>query len=547
MFIKLQTTQYGEIEISETVLGEGGEGKVYEVINPPTLQDFVVKIYHPSERTHQKAQKLEYLIKNPPPLTDEFSVIWIEDIVYHQAQFVGHLMRKAVSGVDLTYLCSLTISDKLPPEWHEKYSRASLDGFHNRAKLCYNIASALSQIHQNQHYVLADIKPENIKIKLNGQVSLIDLDSIEVLENQQVKFSVDKLTMEYSPPERKQLQVKHDFIPETWDRFSMSVVFYKVLFGLHPFAVSGKGEYSHLVSHEEKIEAGLFPFGQMADYLEVVPKPHANFEALNFEVKNLFIQAFDKGYRLPSLRPSAAEWCEGLKDFRAIAGFYQNPQPLPRQPKPAEASTRIYARPHSHSRVKDYATSFAGLVFAISTFFFASSLFIRPELTQQEVKNKLERYRENQQTLRDADWQQTLKLLRQKYTYVIENEQHTAVVGTAEKFGIYGITGWLAPMEFDSIGIFNQGFAVFKQTQKYGLVDWQGKIVIFNIYDNMGEYGDGLIPVKSEGKYGFINLDQQLVIPYQYDDASGFDNGLAWVIFRGRERYIDQQGKFWQY
>jgi serine/threonine protein kinase len=545
MFTSLQTTQYGEIQISETVLGEGGEGKVYAVEAPQNLQDYVVKIYHPNERTAEKAQKLEYLIQNRPPLQNDFSVIWIEDIVYQDQNFVGHLMPKAVSGIDLTYLCSLSMSDKLSAEWHEKYNRATLDGFHNRAKLCYNIAAAIRQIHQNQRYVLADIKPENIKIKLNGQVSLIDLDSIEVIENQQVKFSVDKLTLEYSPPERKQLQMKQDFIPETWDRFSMSVVFYKVLFGLHPFAVSGKGAYSRLVSHEEKIEAGLFPFGQLADYLEVIPQPHTNFQALNFEVKNLFIRAFDAGYAVPALRPSAREWCEGLKNLRIIPEAYQNPQPIPRKPK--DRPIFSLQKPKNFSKYTDYATSFAGVVFAISIFMLVSSLFVRTELTPQQTKNKLERYRENQKNERDKQWQQTLKQLRQKYTYVIDNEHHTAIVGTSEKFGIYAASGWLAPMEFDSIGAFNQGYAVFKQAEKYGLMNSQGEVIITNTYSTMGEYGDGLIPVKSEGKFGYINLAEKLVIPYQFEDAGGFDNGLAWVVFRGREHYIDQKGKFWRY
>ena len=166
----------------------------------------------------------------------------------------------------------------------------------------------LQQLHQTGKYVLVDIKPENIKISLNGYISIIDLDSLEIVDGNKLLFPAQKLSAEYCPTEVKHLDFKTQIIPETWDRFSMAVVFYKILFGIHPFAGTGIESYKNLVSHEQKIQAGLFPHGSRADLMDVVPFPHQNFKALPRHLQKLFLKSFDEGLYRPPLRPS----CTGM-------------------------------------------------------------------------------------------------------------------------------------------------------------------------------------------------------------------------------------------
>lgn len=333
----LQTVQKSELTLSDQQsirinpepIGKGGEGNVYEVLSPKHLRNYVVKLYHSQERDSERMAKLRYMINHPPSDSD-FSLIWPKDIVFEDSLFAGFLMLRANGKYDLSILSSLKLSIRLEEVWHRKFSRSTLEGLMNRAKLCFNVATAIYQLHLTQRYVLVDIKPENIKTQLNGIVSVIDLDSVEIIDRQQLLFPAPKLSLEYSPPEARNIQVKTDIIPETWDRFSMAVVFYKILFGIHPFAVTGKDAYNRFVSHDQKIQAGLFPFGKMRPHIQVVPRPHDNFVALPKSVQELFLRCFDQGLMKPELRPSAREWCEALKNMNIQVQKYQDPLALTR-------------------------------------------------------------------------------------------------------------------------------------------------------------------------------------------------------------------------
>ncbi len=313
------------IRIESEPLGRGGEGNVYAVSAPPQWKDCVVKIYHSQERKQEREEKLQYMIDNPPKVADGYSVIWPLALVYREGKFMGYLMKKSLGLYDLTVLSSLKISPKLPQEWQEKYTRNDIKGLLNRLKICYNLAYAVNILHQSEKYVLVDMKPENIRTSLSGQVSLIDIDSIEIIENNALLYPAEKLTAEYSPAEMQHLNHHQELIPETWDRFSMAIIFYKILLGLHPFTGTGKDVYSNLVSYTEKIRAGLFPHGSKADLLAVIPKPHDNFCALPQKVQILFKTCFDEGNAMPELRPTAEDWKQAFLEEEVQAANYQNP------------------------------------------------------------------------------------------------------------------------------------------------------------------------------------------------------------------------------
>lgn len=306
------------IELESNYLGSGGEGSVHAILNAPDNYDtqVVAKIYHERERSERRAQKIDYLSKHRPELKDQFSVIYPEDPLYDEKNnFIGFVMKRALGEVDLTSLCSLKPSSKLNAEWHHKFDRASSRGLYNRAMLCFNIAAAFSQVHRSKNVVFVDIKPENIRITQEGRVSIIDLDSVQIVDNGKILFNAEKLTPEYSPGEAKQLDFKNDHIPEAWDRFSLGVIFYKLMFGLHPFTGTCRDPYHNMVSNEEKIEAGLFPQGIRVQYFDVIPEPHIHFESLPKLLQRLFIRCFDGGHYNPELRPSAYEWCQVLRNI----------------------------------------------------------------------------------------------------------------------------------------------------------------------------------------------------------------------------------------
>lgn len=317
---QVKNSQGQTIELDPQPLGSGGEGSVHAVtgLSANNYNNHVAKIYHERERSQKRSLKINYLTQHCPELHDDYSVIFPEEPLFDQNdQFIGFIMKRALGDVDLTSLCTLKPSSRLNAEWHHKFDRASSYGMYHRALLCYNIAAAFSQIHRSKLFVFVDIKPENIRITLDGRVSIIDLDSVQVMDKDQgqLLFSAEKHTPEYSPGEMGNLNFKTDLIPETWDRFSLGVIFYKLMFGLHPFTGTCREPYHNMVSNEQKIEAGLFPQGIRVQYFDVIPEPHIHFESLPKLLQRLFIRCFDGGHYNPVLRPSAYEWCQVLHNI----------------------------------------------------------------------------------------------------------------------------------------------------------------------------------------------------------------------------------------
>lgn len=301
---------------------EGGEGKLFRITKPSSLHDHVAKIYHPQKRTSDRAKKIEYLISNPPSFNSaqvHQSIIWINNLVLESNKFAGFIMPYA-DGITLEKLCL----PKLPPAYianWKKYDPLTKEGINNRLKLCFNIAVAINQIHNTGQYVVVDLKPENIKVRPNGMISILDFDSIEIKENDKVLFPAQVITPEYAPPEYhlNSKSIEH-FKDETWDRFSLAVIFYKILFGIHPFVGSCKPPYDKLHTTEDMIKNGLFPNNpKVQNRFSVIPNPHRNFNKVDLEVRDLFLRSFDNGISNPNIRPTAEDWCSILSPIPAFS------------------------------------------------------------------------------------------------------------------------------------------------------------------------------------------------------------------------------------
>ena len=289
----------------------GGEGQVHRITSPSLYRDACVKIFHPQQRTEQRRQKIEAMIRDSPPELSggTYRICWPQELVYLQNKFVGFVMPLAFSdSVQVYELCQ--IRSKLPSPWPEKFDRRKRDGIEKRLKLCVNIAIAIHKIHSFGNYTLVDMKPQNMLVTKDGKVSLIDLDSIQIAKHLRVVHPGQVATPEYVPPEGKYLDPVKDYIPNTWDRFSMAVMFYEIIFGLHPFAATSLGDYASCTMIREKIQHGLFVHGGKSErYIKrPFPPAHDNFKRIPHPLRMLFLKAFEGGEEHPELRPTAEEW-----------------------------------------------------------------------------------------------------------------------------------------------------------------------------------------------------------------------------------------------
>lgn len=325
-----------EIE-NQPSLGRGGEGEVYKVIAPAKYAGYCVKLYNKNKITDEKIKKLEYLLKHNP-ITDSKghrSVIWIENIVYLKEKnaknyVFGGLLMPIAEGYSLEYLCS----NKFPlnrirsneTTLYQKFDRTHPDNFKSRLVVCYNIAVALAQLHHSGLYVHADIKPENIIFNSKGKISIIDFDSVQVVENGKVLFPALAQTPEYIPPSYQQNLHKNTIFNPFTDVFSITVIFYRILTGIHPFAATNfKAPYQNVTDIPTAIQQKLFPFGEKQKYFNQIPPPHQLFRKLPKNLQNVFLEVLE--HENTTIR--ATDWMEAIYPQKPKLQFPEIPLPRP--------------------------------------------------------------------------------------------------------------------------------------------------------------------------------------------------------------------------
>ena len=303
------------IEISNSPFASGGEADVYEILSPSNYTKQVLKIYKTDKRTKLKEDKIKFLVNNKPsliPSNDHHSVIWPIHLAYRSNEFVGYTMPKA-SGIKLELLCHPKLPKSLSKEW-DKFSFNSPGAIEARLKLCFNISAALSLIHSFGSYVLVDMKPDNVMVKPDGLIAIIDIDSTEIIRSNTLLFPAHVATPEYTPPEYYKTigNIEKNVINETWDRFSIAIIFYRLLFGIHPFTASLKSPFEDLTNISDIILKGFLPVGKFKEKFKIIPPPHSNFNKLGKQIQQLFLNALEGSIDNPNIRPSADDWCRIL-------------------------------------------------------------------------------------------------------------------------------------------------------------------------------------------------------------------------------------------
>ncbi len=299
---KLTTSSGLKISIGEKI-AKGGEGEVFAIDN---VHDILFKSYYNGMRTLDRKQKLEYMCSNRPKdiSTEKFRICWPQELVYEDGEFVGFTMQKAFHASISTYhLCQTTLPKKIGTYWEKTYDRSNIQGRINRLMLSTNIAAAIQRIHASGKYIIADIKPQNLLITVDGKVSLIDMDSVQIAESDRILFKAPVSTPEYTPPEAKKILSTGQPIPESWDSFSVGILIYEILCGIHPYTGTAKSPYENLATIAEKIENNLTHINVGKTIFSVLPPPHSYFDGFSPTLQDLFKSIFQNG-QISNKRPS---------------------------------------------------------------------------------------------------------------------------------------------------------------------------------------------------------------------------------------------------
>ena len=341
----------------------GGEGAVYKIGIVAGLQGvFCAKIYHKDYliKHPEKSVKLKYMVEHRPRnLSDTNGMIqicypafllfdvpvggnFIGYVMYHALEDSRDLQNIAmnVNKARFESLRRIGKPDTIGESIYNKYPRpqspSDIDVLQNRYKIIHNICSVIHYLHQDGHYVIGDIKPENILMTVNAGISLVDVDSIQITENGKLLFANDASTPEYCPPEFLQHPQKIKTI--SFDLFSIAVLFYQILIGTHP--------YTYTIRNQSKQNdiAGNIRYGYYANGKKKksfnAPKCHLLFDYLPQNIQDLFDRAFEGN---PDTRPTAQEWKEAMRSLihgtPVVSAKKSSSQPVKKTPKPKKSQT----------------------------------------------------------------------------------------------------------------------------------------------------------------------------------------------------------------
>lgn len=355
------------LALSDDAISSGGEGEIHLVISRSTRFSRVcVKIYFKTKRTAMLEQKIKYMAANPPNqiYSANYMIGWPLDVIYdQQKKFIGFVMPLAYDNSEpLIVLTAKNLSKKLDAVWADKYDRRlGAVSMIARLKLICNIAIPIYILHSTGKYVLKDFKPENVLVTDDGKVTLVDLDSVQITENNRLRFIGTAATPNYIPPEYYTRNIGKDIkapIAKSWDYFAMGVVFYQVIFGLHPYVVTPvaiKDANSNEIF--QNIAQNLFPFGTNATKVKSYPPPHNNFNRIPVELQQLFQKAFSD---TAQTRPTPELWVKTIKDIIQKAPIPSTPtkkttpiHEIKENPTPKPAPKRTTTSPPTSSNEKE--------------------------------------------------------------------------------------------------------------------------------------------------------------------------------------------------
>jgi serine/threonine protein kinase len=307
----------GKKYTASTLLAKGGEGEIFTVLEDALI---VIKIYISKDKdpkindlsNAERLKKLVYMIQNPPKGNLNDQIAWPLDVLKNvNGQFVGFVMRKIakIKSIKILYEASIgTKTKSLELPWTKKI------------KVAKNLCSVVHAVHKVGH-TIGDFNPNNIGINPQSlKVVLMDTDSYHIVTNTQT-FRCGVGNSEYVPAEI-QLKMKGGndlknaslptFTFQT-DYFALAIHIFKLLMGGHPYTLSAAPSKRSVVrpNLEDNILRGQTAYFDLPDGLTypsftppvvILPKP----------IQDLFIRAFIKGTKQPSLRPNEEEWYNAL-------------------------------------------------------------------------------------------------------------------------------------------------------------------------------------------------------------------------------------------
>lgn len=534
--MKVYTSKREQITLSDKPMAKGGEGSVYNIISSPIrLYNTCVKIYHSSKKKQSQEKRIKYMVNNPPQkiLGDGYMLGWPIDWVSDSSgTFLGFVMPLGFPGskelVNLTvYGMSKKIRDD--EEWRRRYDlKLGKPALLARLKLICNIAIPVHILHSTGKYVLEDFKPQNILITKEGRVTIVDMDSIQIASGNSVLFPGTAATPEYLPPEYYNSgvgKVKSVPIQKSWDNFSLGVVFYQLLLGIHPYSVVPKVMPTDgNCGPTQNVPRNLFPFGRNSHMVASYGKPHNNFQCFPKVLQDLFIRTFSDN---TSNRPNANEWGRIIHEI-VIRGEKGGPKGGGSGGTTSNDSIHPLKVNGKYGFVTDKGRTVIDFIWYDASEFSDDLASVKNEHGLYGYINR------KGDVVIPCAWNYAGDFVKGKAR--VRNN-------TGDEFFIDKKGNIISSISRHHLD--NAPIHPVKVNGKYGFVEENGRTVIDFIWYDANEFCEDLASVRNtHGLYGYINRKGDVVIPCAWKYAGDFVNGLAKVKNNsGVELLIDKRGK----
>jgi len=300
-----------QYDLSSKPLATGGEGVIYDVIEPSGL---VAKIYKPGKASVEKERKLVKMINEPPARSVLSQIAWPQDVLYDAGVFVGFVMPKMETHEALNVIYEFGLSAKYPEmTWQ------------NRLIIAENLCAVLDSVHAVGH-ICGDFNPKNISVNpTTGEIVFLDTDSYHIQDGADT-YRCDVGIPEYLPVEiQKKMRgggtLSTALLPtfsQATDNFALAIHIFQLLMnGVHPFACAIIPSQASIVAPQpsDNILKGEFRFMVKKPGIKI-PVFAPEISILPKEIQNLFKRAFIEGHSNPKIRPSPVEWHKALRNLR---------------------------------------------------------------------------------------------------------------------------------------------------------------------------------------------------------------------------------------
>lgn len=102
---------------------------------------------------------------------------------------------------------------------------------------------------------------------------------------------------------------------------------------------------------------------------------------------------------------------------------------------------------------------------------------------------------------------------------------------------------WIKEIRYEQIRPYSDGLSAFKQNDKWGFIDVNGKVVISPVYDDCQDFSNGVAAVKMNGQWGYIDASGKVLIRPAFEECTPFVRNVATARKNGKWGVINKGGQ----